>query len=46
MPCLTQVQLLKAFLQRELVFIKGNLRDTDEAAFEFAVGDHVFASMG
>jgi hypothetical protein len=25
-------------------YIKDNLRDTDEAAFEFAVGDHVFAS--
>jgi hypothetical protein len=24
--------------------IKGDLRDTDEAAFEFAVGDHVFES--
>jgi hypothetical protein len=44
MLCLTQVQLLKAFVQGELVFMKDNLRDTDEAAFEFAVGDHVFAS--
>jgi hypothetical protein len=44
MLCLTQVQLLKFFVQGELVFIKDNLRDTDEAAFEFAVGDHVFAS--
>jgi hypothetical protein len=35
---------LKAFVQGELVFIKDNLRDTDEAAFEFAVGDHVVAS--
>jgi hypothetical protein len=31
-------------VQGELVFIKDNLRDTDEAAFDFAVGDHVFAS--
>jgi hypothetical protein len=41
---LTQVQLLKAFVQGELVFIKYILRDTDETAFEFAVGDYVFAS--
>jgi UDP-N-acetylmuramyl tripeptide synthase len=44
MLCLTQVQLLKACVQGELVYIKDNLRDTDEAAFEFAVGDHIFAS--
>jgi hypothetical protein len=44
MLCLTQVQLLKAFVQGELVFMKDNFRDTDEAAFEFAAGDHVFAS--
>jgi hypothetical protein len=44
MLCHTQVQLLKAFVPGELVFIKDNLRDTDEAVFEFAVGDHVFAS--
>jgi hypothetical protein len=42
--CLTQIQLLKAFVQGEIVFIKGNLRYTDEAAFELAVGDHAFAS--
>jgi hypothetical protein len=44
MRCLTQVQLLKAFVRGKLVFIKGNLRYTEEAAFEFDVGDHVFAS--
>jgi hypothetical protein len=44
MLCLTQVQLLKAFVQGDVVFIKGNSRDTDEAVFEFAVGDRVFAS--
>jgi hypothetical protein len=44
MLCLAQVQLLRAFVNGELVFTKNNLRDTDEAAFEFAVGDLVFAS--
>jgi hypothetical protein len=29
----SQVQLLEAFVQGELVFIKDNFRDTDEAAF-------------
>jgi hypothetical protein len=44
MLCFTQVQLVIAFVQGELDFIKDNLRDTFEAAFEFAVRDHVFAS--
>jgi hypothetical protein len=32
------------FLVKGPFFIKDNPRDTDEAAFEFSVGDHVFAS--
>ena len=41
---LLQAELFKAYIKGQIVFNKDNLEDTDEATFEFSLGEHVVAT--